>query len=149
MAIINLPADFKEFLRLLDTNRVEYLLVGGYAVAFHGYPRSTADMDIWIAIHPENAERIAAVLIEFGFGTPEMKPGLFLERDRIIRMGMPPYRIEILTTVSGVEFSECYTHRVVDDLDGTKVSLIDLAHLKLNKKAAGRHKDLDDLENLP
>jgi predicted nucleotidyltransferase len=146
---IELPLDFKEFLKLLNEKRVKYLLIGGYAVGYHGYPRATNDMDIWIAIHPDNAERIADVLKEFGFDLPELIPDLFLQKDKIIRMGNPPMRLEISTGISGVEFEESYASRVVDTLDGVEVNIIDLPHLKANKKAAGRLKDLADLENLP
>ena len=140
-----LPPDFKEFLRLLASHEVEYLLIGGYAVGYYGYPRSTQDMDIWIAVSPQNAARMVAALREFGFGTPD----LFLARDRIVRMGIPPMRIEVMTTISGVRFEDCFAERVVDNIDGVAVNLINLSHLKVNKKASGRHKDLDDLENLP
>jgi hypothetical protein len=149
MATIRLPRDFREFLRLLNTHRVEYLLIGGYAVGYHGYPRATADMDIWVAIHPQNAERIVTVLREFGFDLPELSADLFLRENQIIRMGVPPIRIEIMTGISGVSFEECYAERVVDLLDGIEVNVIDLAHLRVNKQASGRYKDLDDLENLP
>ena len=147
--MIRLPPDFKEFLKLLNAHKVEYLLVGGYAVGYHGYARATADMDIWIAVSQANAARIVAVLKEFGFDPPELSPELFLKEWQIIRLGVPPVRIEIATTISGVNFSECYAQRVVDELDGVKVYLISLKHLKANKKAAGRHQDLADLENLP
>lgn len=149
MATIHLPSDFKEFLKLLNVHQVEYLLIGGYAVGYHGYPRATADMDIWVAMNPSNAQRIVIVLKEFGFDLPELSPELFLKEWQIIRMGVPPIRIEIATTVSGVNFNECFAERVVDTLDGVEVSLISLKHLKLNKKACGRHRDLADLENLP
>jgi hypothetical protein len=149
MATIHLPPDFKEFLKLLAAHKVEYLLIGGYAVGYHGYPRATADMDIWLAMDPANADRIIAVLKEFGFELTELSPELFLKEWQIIRLGVPPVRIELATTISGVTFSECYAERVVDELDGVKVNLISLKHLKANKKATGRHQDLADLENLP
>ncbi len=149
MATIHLPCDFKEFLKLLNAHKVEYLLIGGYAVGYHGYPRATADMDVWTAMNPVNADRIVAVLKEFGFDPPNLSPELFLKEWQIIRLGVPPVRIEIATTVSGVDFSQCYAERVVDVLDGVKVNLISLNHLKINKKASGRHQDLADLENLP
>ncbi|MGH2586905.1 MAG: hypothetical protein ACRDJE_18480, partial [Dehalococcoidia bacterium] len=117
MADIELPPDFKEFLRLLNANQVDYLLIGGYAVTYYGYPRATADMDVWIAIHPENASRTVAALKEFGFDLPELSPELFLSENRIVRMGVPPVRIEIATTISGVDFADCYAARVVDVLD--------------------------------
>jgi len=146
---IELPLDFKEFLKLLNENSVRYLLIGGYAVGYHGYPRATNDMDVWIAVHPENAQRIVNTLKEFGFDHPELTSQLFLQEKKIIRMGHPPMRLEISTGISGVEFEECYATRIVDDLDGVEVNIIDLPHLKMNKKAAGRLKDLADLENLP
>jgi hypothetical protein len=149
MATVNLPPDFKEFLQLLSAHQVEYLLIGGYAVAYHGYPRATADMDVWIALHPQNAQKVVAALKAFGFDLPELSPALFLKEGQIIRMGVPPLRIEIATSISGVHFEECYAARVIDILDEVEVNLISLTHLKVNKKAAGRHKDLNDLENLP
>jgi predicted nucleotidyltransferase len=149
MAIMNLPPDFREFLRLLNAHQVEYLLIGGYAVAYHGYPRATAEMDIWIATHPRNAAQVVAALKEFGFDVPELSVELFQAENQIVRMGKPPVRIEIVTGISGVNFAECYAARVIHVLDGLEVSLISLHHLKLNKRAAGRYKDLDDLENLP
>ena len=149
MAILTLPADFREFLKLLNSQRVEYLLVGGYAVGFYGYPRATADMDIWVALDANNAKRLVTVLQQFGFDVPELQSDLFMQENKIIRLGVPPFRIEILTTLSGVSFKECYARRqrhVVDDLE---VDFLSLADLKSNKRAAGRHKDLDDLEHLP
>jgi hypothetical protein len=143
-----LPPDFKEFLKLLNRHGVEYLLIGGYAVGYHGYPRATNDMDIWIAVHPDNAERMVTVLRAFGFDTPDLSSDLFLQ-DNIVRMGLPPMRIELLTTISGVQFAACYAERVTTTLDGVAVDLISLPSLKANKQASGRHKDLDDLEHLP
>ena len=144
-----LEPDFKEFLKLLNAWEVEYLLIGGYAVGYHGYPRTTADMDVWIAVNPSNAEKMVSVLHEFGFGTPELTTDTFLQQGRIIRMGYPPVRIEIATTISGVDFGECYADRVIDAIDGIRLNIISLNHLKLNKRASGRLKDLADLENLP
>jgi predicted nucleotidyltransferase len=146
---IELPPDFKEFLSLLKARGVEYLLIGGYAVGYHGYPRATNDMDIWVALHPDNAERLVSVLRDFGFDTPQLSASLFLQDKSIVRMGIPPMRLEITTAISGVTFDECYAERVVDVVDGVEVNLISLHHLKVNKKASGRYKDLDDLEHLP
>jgi len=145
---LRLPQDFKEFLKLLNAKGVEYLLIGGYAVGYHGYPRATADMDIWVAVKPENAEKLMAVLRDFGFDMPELTPELFLKEKNIVRMGIPPMRIEITTGISGVEFDICYAQKVVDVLDGIQVNIINLQDLKVNKKASGRFKDLNDLENL-
>jgi len=135
-------------LKLLKEHDVRYLLIGGYAVGYHGYPRATEDLDIWVAIHPDNAQRLVSVLKIFGFDDPALTPELFLQKPKIIRMGFPPMRLEITTSISGVEFDECFQARIVDKLDGVEVSLIDLAHLKQNKKASGRTKDIADLESL-
>jgi len=144
-----LPPDFKEFLKLLNDRNIQYLLIGGYAVGYHGYPRATNDMDIWIAINLKTAEQMVLVLKEFGFNTSRLSEELFLKENSIVRMGIAPIRIEILTTISGVDFEECFQQRIVDEIDGVKVNIIGLKQLKINKKASGRHKDLDDFENLP
>lgn len=146
---LELPRDFKEFLRLLRAYGVEYLLIGGWAVGYHGYPRATDDLHVWVAIAPENASRVVENLIDFGFDVPELAAALFLQDDQIIRMGVAPLRIEVSTSISGVEFDECYRERLETTLDDEPVSLISLRHLKINKKASGRLKDLSDLENLP
>jgi len=144
-----LQADFKDFLRLLNANRVEYLLIGGYAVGYHGYPRATVDLDVWIARTPDNAARVVTALVAFGFNDPVLTSELFLKADQIIRMGKPPFRIEISTTISGVVFETCHARRVEALIDGLPVPVIDLVNLRRNKRASGRFKDLDDLENLP
>ena len=144
-----LPNDFREFLKLLRAHGVEYLLVGGWAVSHHGYPRFTNDLDVWVAIAPDNAERIVKVLSDFGFGGSELSAALFLQPDQIVRMGFDPVRIEVMTTISGVEFEERYRERLETTLESEPVSIINLRHLRINKKAAGRLKDLSDLEHLP
>ncbi len=146
--MIQLPSDFKEFLKLLNSHRVEYLLVGGYAVGYHGYPRATGDMDLWVAIRQNNAEKLVVVLREFGLNAPQLSADIFLQENQIIRMGVPPMRIELLTTISGVDFDSCYSERIVDVIDNVEVNIINLRHLKQNKQASGRHKDLDDLQYL-
>jgi hypothetical protein len=146
---LDIPKDFKEFLRLLRVHGVEYLLIGGWAVGYYGYPRATDDLDVWIAIATGNARQVVAALRDFGFDEPELGEALFLQDDQLIRMGIAPLRIEVLTSISGVEFDECYSERREVTLDDEPVSLISLRHLKLNKKASGRLKDLNDLEHLP
>jgi hypothetical protein len=146
---LELPKDFKEFLRLLRAHSVKYLLIGGWAVGYHGYPRATDDLDVWIAIAPGNASRVVKTLIDFGFDVPELAADLFLQDDQIIRMGVAPLCIEVATSISGVRFDDCYRERLETTLDDEPVSLISFRHLKINKKASGRAKDLADLENLP
>jgi predicted nucleotidyltransferase len=145
---LELPNDFKEFLKLLRDHRVKYLLIGGYAVGFHGYTRATNDIDFWIAMDGENASRIVEGLKEFGFDVPELSADLFLKPNQIVRMGLEPVRIEVTTTIDGVDFEDCYARRVQTDLDGVPVSVIALEDLKTNKRASGRTKDLADLEEL-
>jgi hypothetical protein len=125
------------------------LLIGGYAVGYYGFVRATGDMDIWVKIDPSNAIQIVKALQEFGFAVPELSYELFMQEEKIIRMGVPPLRLEILTTISGVEFAKCFDNRLTDQIDGIDVNLINLEDLKINKKASGRLKDLLDLENLP
>ncbi len=133
---------------MLNSHRVEYLLIGGYAVCYHGYYRNTNDIDFWIAVHPDNARKMARVIKEFGFDVPELSEELFLRKGRIIRMGVEPTRIEILTEISACEFAECYARRTDATIDEIPVSLISLADLVRNKIKSGRLKDLDDVQHL-
>jgi len=106
-----IPSDFKEFLKLLNENKVEYLLIGGYAVNYYGYVRPTGDMDIWISLSRENAEKVVAALREFGFASPEINAELFVKEKSLVRMGVPPMRLEITNYIDGVEFSESFNER--------------------------------------
>jgi len=132
----------------LNSHNVEYLIVGGFAVSYHGYPRSTNDIDIWVGITEVNAEKLVNAIEEFGFGDPSLTKELFLQPSKVVRMGLPPMRIEVLTSISGIDFDKCYPSHVADTIDGVPVRLIDLENLKANKRASGRYKDLDDLDNL-
>jgi len=143
-----LNQDFKEFIQSLNDNHVRYLVVGGYAVAFHGHPRYTKDIDIWIERTPRNASQVVKALDQFGFGSLGLKEADFLVPDQIIQLGYPPNRIDLLTTLSGVDFEDSYSSRVEIEVDDVLVNFIDLENLKKNKKASGRHQDLADLENL-
>ena len=143
---IRLQADLKEFLSLLASNKVEYLLIGGYAVGYYGYPRPTGDMDVWVAMSSENAERLVRTFAVFAASVPAEK---FLEDNSVVRMGVPPFRLEVLTTIDGDDFRECYQARNRVNIDGVDVDLISLSDLRKNKAASGRLKDLSDLENLP
>ncbi|MGB7874436.1 MAG: hypothetical protein WBL25_08625 [Anaerolineales bacterium] len=143
-----LNKDFKEFIQSLNDNNVRYLVVGGYAVALHGYPRYTKDMDIWVELTDKNASKIVKALNQFGFGSLDLQESDFTVPDQIIQLGYPPRRIDILTTLPGVEFSDCFPAHIAVDVEGVSVNFIDLENLKKNKKATGRHQDLADLENL-
>lgn len=146
MDTIPLPNDFSECLRLFESTGVEYLLVGGYAVNLHGYSRTTGDIDLWVLSSEGNATRVAAALRAFGFAAAE--PAMFFPPGQIIRMGRPPIRLEILTKLSGVEFDDCYARREMLTIGGLTLPVIGLEDLKRNKRAAGRFKDLADVEEL-
>jgi hypothetical protein len=143
-----LSKDFKEFIELLNLHNVKYLVVGGYAVAIHGYPRYTKDLDVWIELSSENADNLLKSLEEFGFGSLGLKHEDFLETEQIIQLGYPPNRIDILTTLKAIKFEDCYRAKVQVDIQGLKINFIDLESLKKNKRATGRPQDLADAENL-
>ena len=145
---MTLDPDFKEFIQSLNANGVRYLIVGGYAVAAHGHPRYTKDLDIWIWLDENNAAHLLRALDDFGFGAVGLMMTDFLEPDQIIQLGYPPSRIDLLTTVPGVTFEACYPDRQMIDIDGVAVNFIDLKNLKKSKRASGRAQDLADLENL-
>ena len=140
--------DFKEFIESLNDKQVRYLVIGGYAVALHGHPRYTKDLDIWVERSHENAQALIQALVQFGMGSLGLSEEDFLTPDQVVQIGYPPNRIDILVSISGVEFPECFDRRVEVLLDGVNVHFIDLEHLKQNKKASGRLQDLADLENL-
>ncbi|MBI3463071.1 MAG: hypothetical protein HY000_08440 [Planctomycetes bacterium] len=143
-----LNPDFREFIASLNANHVRYLVVGGYAVAMHGHPRYTKDMDVWIEMAPENAANMVKALQQFGFGSLGLKESDFLVPDQIIQLGDPPNRIDLLSTLTGVDFETCYASRVQVKIEGICVDFMDLESLKTNKRASGRHQDLADVENL-
>jgi hypothetical protein len=144
-----LPDDFKEFLRLLNAHDVDYLVVGGYAVGLHGYPRATIDLDLWVRATPDNAAHVIDALHAFGFDVPAIEPRLFTDPLSIVRFGVPPFRIEIMTSIDGVEYDACRRNATVVDVEGVTLPIISLADLKANKRASGRNKDLADLDHLP
>jgi hypothetical protein len=143
-----LNQDFREFIQLLNEHNVLYLVVDGYAVAFHGYPRYTKDIDIWIYLDQDNAEKLLKALEDFGFGSLDLKVEDFLDPDQVVQLGYPPNRIDLITDLKGVEFCICYSAKVEVEIEGTKVNFIDSENLKKNKQATGRHQDLADVENL-
>lgn len=143
-----LSDDLKEFLRYLNEEKVEYLLIGGWAVGYHGYPRLTQDMDVWVEMSVENTRRILKSLERFGFPPGVAEESLFLQPGNIVRFGFPPNRIEILNQISGVDFADCIRRKELADFDGLTVPVIAVEDLIRNKRASGRHKDLADIEGL-
>ena len=143
-----LNLDFREFVQSLNAKGVRYLVIGGYAMAAHGHPRYTKDIDVWVEISPGNAERMVEALRLFGFESLGLIAADFLVRDQIIQLGYPPCRIDIITTPPGVDFAECYESRIIVRYGDVDVSFIDLEHLRQSKLASGRMQDLADLESL-
>jgi len=143
-----LNQDFKEFIESLNDNNVRYLIIGGYAVAFHGHPRYTNDIDIWLWLDRENAENMVKALDQFGFGSLGLRAEDFLEPDTVIQFGVPPSRIDLLIGLKGMDFESCYASRIDVEIGGLKMSFIDLENLKQSKRLVGRLQDLADLEGL-
>lgn len=140
--------DFREFVALLNKQDVQYMIVGGYAVGIHGHPRYTGDLDIWLLPDSANATKILKVIKEFGFGSLDIKETDLTKEDSIIQLGYPPLRIDLLTSIDGVHFNECFLNRKEIEIDGLLVNFIGYTDLIKNKKASGRHQDLGDIENL-
>jgi hypothetical protein len=145
---MRLDRDFSEFIACCIARDVRFLIVGGYAVAAHGHPRYTKDLDVWVWVDPQNASRLIAALDDFGFGSLGLSVQDLLDPDAVIQLGYPPKRIDLLTRVDGLTFKPCYEARVIVEIDGTGVPFIDLANLRRNKRAAGRPQDLADLAAL-
>jgi predicted nucleotidyltransferase len=146
--LAKLQADLKEFIELLNSHSVEYLIVGGHAVAFHGHPRYTGDIDFFIRATHSNAQRLLATLNGFGFGGVGITERDLLEPERIVQLGQPPNRIDILTSISGVDFDSAWASRIESTMDDQPVIMIGWNELLRNKKAAGRQKDLADVDKL-
>lgn len=142
-----LNRDFKEFAGLLNARGVEYLVVGGYALAAHGHPRYTGDIDFWVRPTPDNVARLLNALNDFGFGSLGLGASDF-GTDTVVQLGQPPRRIDLLTTIDGVEFETCFARCEHVELAGVQLNIISLEDFKINKRASGRLKDLADLENL-
>ena len=143
-----LSRDFKEFAELLNANGVEYLVVGGYALAVHGQPRYTGDLDLWLRVTPGNVERVLRALADFGFGSVGLSAADFMQPEAVIQLGYPPGRIDLLTHVDGVDFDACFAKRIEVSVVGVVLPVIGLEDFNSNKRASGRAKDLADLEAL-
>lgn len=140
--------DFREFVALLNKHEVQYMVVGGYAVGIHGHPRYTGDLDIWLLPDEKNAAKVLKAIIDFDFGSLNIKETDLAKENSVIQLGYPPLRIDLLTSIDGVHFHECYPNRKKIEIDGLPVNFIGYADLIKNKKATGRHQDLGDIENL-
>lgn len=145
---MKLQRDLREFIELLNSTKARYVIVGGYAVAYHGHPRFTGDIDLLVESSPENATALVQVLRSFGFGELGVQAGDFLSPDSVVQLGVPPNRIDLLTSISGVDFADVWSSRVDAQLDGLPVCFISKDLLLQNKRAAGRAKDLADVSQL-
>jgi len=145
---MELQKDIREFVELLLSEKVEFLLVGGYALAVHGAPRFTEDIDFLIHLSAENADRLIQVIEKFGFGDLEIERDDFLKPEYVIQLGMAPNRIDILTGIDGLSWEESWGGKVGYELDGLPIHVIGKEQLIKNKLASGRTKDLADAERL-
>jgi hypothetical protein len=143
-----LDPNFADFLKSLNANRVEYLVVGGYAVGYHGFVRATGDLDVFVRLSRRNAEQLLAAFKDFGFDVPELTVAVLMEPGKIVRIGVPPVRLEVMNGISGVSFDQCYGRRVEETIAGVQICFIDRESLLSNKQAAGRPKDLADIAAL-
>jgi len=143
-----LAKDFAEFIDLLNKHAVEYMVVGGYALAFHGKPRNTGDLDIWIENSEPNAVRMLEVVKDFGLGSMGFTKEDFMKEGYISQIGYPPLRIDILNSIDGVRFREAYANRKVMDSDGMKIAYIGRNEFIKNKQASGRAQDLIDIKEI-
>jgi hypothetical protein len=143
-----LNKDLREFLELLNSNGVEYLVVGAFAVAFHGYPRYTADLDLLLRPTADNADRVLRALSQFGFGDLDLHAGDFQEPGKVIQLGVIPNRIDLLTAISGVSFDDAWATRRKGQLEGIATQFIGREALLRNKECTGRAKDIGDAEEL-
>jgi predicted nucleotidyltransferase len=145
---VKLDKDLRELLELFRAKGAEFLVVGGHAVAFHGHPRLTEDLDLFVRPDAGNGQRIVEALQEFGFGSLDITPADFQADDRVIQLGRAPNRIDLLTRLYGVEFAAAWDRRVMADLDGIPVWMISRQDLITNKRATGRTQDKADAEFL-
>ncbi len=147
-ARIKFESDFLEFISLCNKHKVEYLVVGGYAVAIHGYPRYTKDIDVSIRISVKNAEAILEVLNEFGFASLNLTSEDFTKVGGFIQLGYEPLRIDIVNDLDGVSFEKALKNRMVVEFEGVFINFIGYEDLIKNKQHAGRSQDIVDIEKL-
>jgi hypothetical protein len=145
---MELDKDFNEFVELFLEHNVRFLIVGGYALAAHGLPRATGDLDAWVWVNPENAQNIMRALNAFGFQNLSLTESDFSKEDSIIQLGYPPFRIDILTSIDGVVFDQAWEKKIVVELNGLNVPFIGRDDLITNKKASGRPQDIADVSRL-
>ena len=146
--IETLNQDFLEFIGLLESHGVDYLIIGGYAVALHGFPRYTGNIDFFVAVNPENAAKLMNVFNAFGFGDIGIDQNDFMQPNFVVEIGREPRKIQVLTGIDGVTFADCHSRRVEVDLQGMHLKFIGKEDLIRNKQASARSKDLIDVDEL-
>jgi len=146
--LAKLQSDLREFIGLLNSHKVDYLVVGGHAVAFHGFPRYTGDIDFFLRPTSSNAVRVIQVLHEFGFSGLQVKPEDLTQPNQVVQLGQPPNRIDLLTSISGVDFDDAWRTRVSAEMDGQPVNFAGSDAIIKNKEASGLDKDLLDVRHL-
>ena len=143
-----LSRDFREFAAALNARGVEYRVIGGYAVAYHGFPRYTKDLDVWVGRAPANVRRLVKALGDFGFASLGLAPGDFADPETVVQLGHPPNRIDLICGLGGLDFATAYARRETVEMDGVTLPFIRRGDLVSAKRLAGRHQDLADVENL-
>lgn len=143
-----LHSDLREFIESLNSAGVEYVIVGGVAVAWHGYPRFTGDIDFFVRPSADNADAVLAALRAYGFGSLDITREDLTKPNQVVQLGTPPNRIDLITSIAGVEFEVAWTHRVSGEIDGIAVNLIGREELIRNKESTGRPRDLGDADEL-
>lgn len=146
---MELNPDFQEFLQSFVDHDVRFLIVGGYALAAHGHPRYTKDLDVWVGADPSNSRRIINALTEFGFGQLGLTAADFEETGVVVQLGREPQRIDILTFATGLDFDDAFSHRLSIEIGGVSVPFLSVDDLRRNKLATGRLRDLADAADLP
>jgi hypothetical protein len=144
----SLNADFRDVLSCFNAGSVEYLVVGAYALAAHGLPRATGDIDLWVRATPENAQRVADALVRFGAPAESVSVADFALSDRILQIGVPPGRVDVITSIDGVEFDDAWPRRLEITLEGLPICILGRADLLRNKRAVARPQDLADVARL-
>jgi predicted nucleotidyltransferase len=140
--------DYKDILLILSEKKVKFLLVGAYAMAIHGYPRSTMDIDLWVMPDPENAELVLQALESFGAPVKDLSVDDLQKNDIVFQVGIAPRRIDIITSIDGLSFEDAYTRSQIIDIEGISIHVLSIPDLIINKQATGRKKDLADIESL-
>jgi len=145
---MEIDKNFKEFIALLNENEVKYLVVGGYAVNAHGYPRYTKDIDFWLWLNEENIQKLISAIQDFGLGSLGLKVADFMNPNGVVQLGFPPNRIDILVHIEGATFQDCFARKSVIQLENISINFLSIEDLITAKKTTGRLQDMADVEQL-